>query len=358
MGATVVGALRSARRACSGRRSWRGSRGQRLLASVRRRGGGRRRGRGGLGGLAFEFVRVAAGRWRQRRGPFRSRGRCAEARCGAVPGGLAGGAFGRLRGGVCAWTVCVTVVGAWAAPDPLVLLWCPWKSSSHAAASSATATRPIWYGRESWAIEASFGNSATEVECRHMPWTFAPLRSLQEMSDSDGDQGPSRRPGRRRLWALTVVLLTCLAAAACDSSPHARVRPSAGAPRAASEPPRCPKSSAWRRTQIGGLREDVARALPQRVGRLYEEGTVQLLGRLERRRTPPPASSPRAAAPGGYEMRWWAPNGDDVVADVLVFASRGASQALPGARVERSLSRAGGPRPACCTLPSRTTSRG
>ena len=35
----------------------------------------------------------------------------------------------------------------------------------------------------------------------------------------------------------------------------------------------------------------------------------------------PPATLPAARRPAGYEMRWWAPNGDDVVADVLVFAS-------------------------------------
>ena len=33
--------------------------------------------------------------------------------------------------------------------------------------------------------------------------------------------------------------------------------------------------------------------------------------------------------PGGYEMRWWAPNGDDLVADVLLFADARPRPALP-----------------------------
>jgi hypothetical protein len=73
--------------------------------------------------------------------------------------------------------------------------------------------------------------------------------------------------------------------------------------------------------EIGGLREDVARALPQRVGRLYEEGTVRASVAWSDEEPAPPATSPQAPRPAGYEMRWWAPNGDDVVADVLVFAS-------------------------------------
>ncbi len=77
---------------------------------------------------------------------------------------------------------------------------------------------------------------------------------------------------------------------------------------------------------LGGLREAVTRALPQRVGRLYEEGTVKAVVAWTDQEPAPPATSPDALRPAGYEMRWWAPNGDDVVADVLVFASQAQAQ--------------------------------
>jgi hypothetical protein len=148
---------------------------------------------------------------------------------------------------------------------------------------------------------------------------------MQEMSDSDADQGPRGRPGRRRLWALTVVLLTCLAAAAVVLA----TRSGSSGPQSAS---RCigattvPEVERVAPNEIGGLREDVARALPQRVGRLYEEGTVRASVAWSDEEPAPPATSPRARRPAGYEMRWWAPNGDDVVADVLVFSSEGQAK--------------------------------
>ncbi len=77
---------------------------------------------------------------------------------------------------------------------------------------------------------------------------------------------------------------------------------------------------------LGGLREAVTRALPQRVGRLYEEGTVNAVVAWTDQEPAPPATSPHALRPAGYEMRWWAPNGDDVVADVLVFGSQSQAQ--------------------------------
>jgi hypothetical protein len=77
---------------------------------------------------------------------------------------------------------------------------------------------------------------------------------------------------------------------------------------------------------LGGLREAVARAMPQRVGRLYEEGTVKASVAWTDDEPAPPATSPRAPRPAGYEMRWWAPNGDDVVADVLQFPSTAKAQ--------------------------------
>jgi len=140
------------------------------------------------------------------------------------------------------------------------------------------------------------------------------------MSDSDGDQRPPRGPGRRRLWALSVVLLTCLGAAAVIAATrsHSSVRVSAVRCIGATPVPEVERVAP---REVGGLREAVARALPQRVGRLYEEGTVSSGVAWSDEEPHPPALSPRQQRPAGYEMRWWAPNGDDVVADVLVFAS-------------------------------------
>jgi hypothetical protein len=145
---------------------------------------------------------------------------------------------------------------------------------------------------------------------------------MKEMSDSDGDQRPRERPARRRrLWALAVVLLTCLTVATVialtrSDSSH---RQSASTCIGAVAVPEVARVSA---DEVGGLREDVSRALPQRVGRLYEEGTVRATVAWSDEEPAPPAISPSARRPAGYEMRWWAPNGDDVVADVLVFSSQ------------------------------------
>jgi hypothetical protein len=63
--------------------------------------------------------------------------------------------------------------------------------------------------------------------------------------------------------------------------------------------------------------------LPERVGHLYEEGTVSGSSFWSDDSPSGPTVSARARREAGYEMRWWAPNGDDVVADVLLFASSG-----------------------------------
>ena len=73
--------------------------------------------------------------------------------------------------------------------------------------------------------------------------------------------------------------------------------------------------------ELGRLRASVVRALPQRVGRLYEEGTVTGSNVWSDSSPSGPTVVPTTRRPGGYEMRWWAPNGDDLVADVLVFAN-------------------------------------
>jgi len=144
---------------------------------------------------------------------------------------------------------------------------------------------------------------------------------MQAMSDRDGDQSPRRtRRGRRRAAVLAGILLTCLVAAVVilgTRSSSSRPTVSAADCEATASVPEVEEVSP---AVLGSLREDVARALPQRVGRLYEEGTVRSRVAWSDEEPSPPAASPRARRPAGYEMRWWAPNGDDVVADVLVFA--------------------------------------
>ncbi len=71
---------------------------------------------------------------------------------------------------------------------------------------------------------------------------------------------------------------------------------------------------------LSGLRASVARVMPQRIGRLYEDGTIEASNAWSDNSPSPPPLLSTAPRPAGYEMRWWAPNGDDIVADVFVFA--------------------------------------
>lgn len=77
---------------------------------------------------------------------------------------------------------------------------------------------------------------------------------------------------------------------------------------------------------LGALRESVARVLPERFGHLYEEGTVESANAWNDDNPvgpPVPIAKPRS---GGYEMRWWAPSGDDIAADAFQFKSSGEAQ--------------------------------
>ncbi len=78
--------------------------------------------------------------------------------------------------------------------------------------------------------------------------------------------------------------------------------------------------------ELSSLRADVARVAPQRLARLYEEGPVHARSAWTDEEPAPPAVSPAAPRPDAYEMRWWAPNGDDLVADELVFANASAAR--------------------------------
>jgi hypothetical protein len=77
---------------------------------------------------------------------------------------------------------------------------------------------------------------------------------------------------------------------------------------------------------LAALRASVLRVLPQRVGRLYEEGTALASYAWTDQDPAPPPVSAKALRPDGYEMRWIAPNGDDVVATALSFSSAGEAR--------------------------------
>ena len=145
------------------------------------------------------------------------------------------------------------------------------------------------------------------------------------MSDQDVYRdGKRRRRGRRRavrigvllgILAALVIYLALPGAAGPTTargmrSPALRAGSHQGHPEGSSR--RCAKTS--------------RRVVPQRVARLYEEGTVRSASVWTDEEPAPPAVSPLAPRPGGYEMRWWAPNGDDVVADALVFANAAGAQ--------------------------------
>jgi hypothetical protein len=142
------------------------------------------------------------------------------------------------------------------------------------------------------------------------------------MSHRDGDQGPQRTTRRRaRPAVLLGVLLTGVVAAVVIFV----TRPDSSSPKVAADcvaRATAPEVVTVAPESLGALRQDVARVIPQRVGRLYEEGTVRSAVAWSDEEPSPPALSPTAKRPAGYEMRWWAPNGDDVVADVLVFSSK------------------------------------
>jgi hypothetical protein len=77
---------------------------------------------------------------------------------------------------------------------------------------------------------------------------------------------------------------------------------------------------------LGALRESVARVLPERVGRLYEEGTVEANNAWNDNSPLGPQVSSTKQRSGGYEMRWWAPSGDDIAADAFQFKSAAQAQ--------------------------------
>ncbi|MHB8533054.1 MAG: hypothetical protein ACYDC2_10075, partial [Solirubrobacteraceae bacterium] len=149
---------------------------------------------------------------------------------------------------------------------------------------------------------------------------------------------PGGRSRQRR--ALVLVLLAAVACAAIAYLGFG----TGGAGRAqgglACAPPPPPPVEQTGPTALGPLRAAVARVLPQRVGRLYEEGTVLPVDAWRDGDPSAPAVLRTAKRPAAYELRWWAPNNDDIVADVFTFSSTaGAARFLAEAASPRCRAR-------------------
>jgi len=166
----------------------------------------------------------------------------------------------------------------------------------------------------------SFGIWDGEVEPRYMAWTVRTDTFRGSMSTNQSRKTAAQGRSRTRRPPMTGVLGVFVAGAL------AAVLLGCGGQRSARRLTACagenaPKVQTVAAQELSRLRSSVVRVLPQRVGRLYEEGTIEGSNFWTDANPSGPTVSPTARRPGGYEMRWWAPNGDDLVADVLVFAN-------------------------------------
>ncbi len=135
-------------------------------------------------------------------------------------------------------------------------------------------------------------------------------------TDEPGRGAESRSRHRRALALGLLAGVACaLAAYLVFGTGTAGVGPGA----LACSPPAAPPVQQVAPAALGPLREAVARVLPQRLGRLYEEGTVLSLDAWRDGDPSAPPVQRSASRSAAYEMRWWAPNNDDVVADVFSF---------------------------------------
>jgi hypothetical protein len=81
------------------------------------------------------------------------------------------------------------------------------------------------------------------------------------------------------------------------------------------------------RTTLRGLREDLRGVMFDRGRRLYEQGVIASSYAWSDDEPGTRISLPSAPRDhGGYELRWWAADRDDVVADVFVFANPGRAR--------------------------------
>ena len=80
---------------------------------------------------------------------------------------------------------------------------------------------------------------------------------------------------------------------------------------------------------LRGLREDLRGVMFGRERRLYEQGVATSSDAWSDSEPGKHTALPAGARdPGGYEMRWWAADNDDVVADVFVFADTSRARAF------------------------------
>jgi hypothetical protein len=83
------------------------------------------------------------------------------------------------------------------------------------------------------------------------------------------------------------------------------------------------------RAELADLREGIQRVVFfDRRLRPYEEGVVAPIVAWSDAEPGARGSLPAGESMGGYEMRWWMPSGDDVVADGFVFAGRDEARAF------------------------------
>ena len=206
-----------------------------------------------------------------------------------------------------------------------VLLELPRSATTHTAAITATASRAIWKGREIWAITPTSASAPKKLNGEISLGRVLVDTVEVNMAARDSDRRADSVPPARGAGALRPVGLACLVGlivylvvidVAGDVPTGSAACPSAGAPEVVSLTP----------AALSPLRGQVAAVLPQRVGRLYEEGTVTAASAFSDAEPAPPPLSSTALRPGGYEMRWWAPNRDDIAADVFVFRSPAAAQ--------------------------------
>jgi hypothetical protein len=129
------------------------------------------------------------------------------------------------------------------------------------------------------------------------------------------------------LALLTALVVYVLATRAGASGPAA-----GGAGTRASTPADCPSQGApsvgsVSRAALRGMREDLRGVMFGRGRRLYEQGVVASSYAWSDSEPGKRMALPRNPRdPAGYELRWWASDGDDVVADVFAFASVGQAR--------------------------------
>jgi hypothetical protein len=137
-------------------------------------------------------------------------------------------------------------------------------------------------------------------------------------------------PSRERLrLTLLLALAAALLAYLVVARTNAFGTASAGAP--AGSAADCPERSAppvtlASATTLQEMREDLRGAMSGRERRLYEEGPIAELNAWND--NPPAQRQPPddVSKPGAYELRWWAPDGDDVVDDAFLFSQQAAAR--------------------------------